>query len=105
MNKIEQTKTLIENFRNFISESNEHMYFKTYSAAISSALEYSEKRGYETDKEEVAELVGIQSRRPKTGQTTTVHIPLYKNGKLQKKHLHIMVYGLENSYELTRYIL
>lgn len=97
-------KFTIENIVSIITEAQEETYFKTYTDAINASLEYAKKKGYETDKEEVADLVGIQSRRPRTGQTTKVHIPLYKNGKPQRKYLHIQVYGMENSYELVKYI-
>jgi len=87
-----------------ITEYEKETYFKTYTEAVNAALEYSKKKGYETNKEELADIIGINSKRPKTGQTTKVDIPLYKNGKLQKKYLHRAVYAMENSYELTRYI-
>lgn len=91
--------------KSFVSElSQKDIYFPTYTAAINASLEYAEKEGYETDPEELADIIGLKSKRPKVGETTTVHVPLYKDGKPQKKWLHIMVYGMENSFELTKYI-
>jgi hypothetical protein len=87
-----------------LNEIQNDTYFKTYTDCINAALDYANKKGFETDKEELANIVGVNSKRPRTGQTTKVTIPLYKNSKLQRKYLHIQVYGMENSFELTKYI-
>jgi ribosomal protein L21E len=88
--------------------SNYEVYHKSYTSAIDTALEYAKKKGFTTDPEEVADLVGLQSRRPGKGKTTRVSIPLYKNGKPQRAGLQIVVYGMDGNssrpYELTTYI-
>jgi RecJ-like exonuclease len=84
------------------------LYHDTYTSAVDTALKHAEVKGYTTDPEEVATYVGFGPRKPGRGKTVTVHIPLYKNGKPQKKALHIVVYNRDvdrNTYELTTYIL
>lgn len=84
------------------------LYHHSYTDAINTALDYLEKRGYTYDKEDSADIIGIKSKRPDEGKTTRIHLPIYKNGKLQRKQLHILVYNrgddVGNRYELTTYI-
>jgi hypothetical protein len=54
------------------------IYHKTFSSAVQTAAEYAKSKGYT--------------------------ITLYKDGKEQKKSLHIQVYGMKNTYELNVYI-
>lgn len=84
------------------------IYHSSYTSAVNTALKHAEVKGYTTDTDEVATLVGFGPKKPGRGKTTTVHIPLYKGDKPQKKALHIVVYNREvqtNTYELTAYIL
>ena len=84
------------------------IYHNSYTSAVDTGLKHAEVKGYTTDPEEVASYVGFGPRKPGRGKTTTVHIPLYKDGKPQRKALHIVVYNREtntNPYELTAYIL
>ena len=92
-----------------VNEASDYeVYHKSYTSAIDTALEYAKKKGFTTDPEEVADLVGLQSRRPGKGKTTRVSIPLYKNGKPQRAGLQIVVYGMDadssRPFELTTYI-
>lgn len=83
------------------------LYHDSYTKAIDAALDYAERNGYTTDAEERADIIGMQSFRPKDGKTERVNLPLYKNDKLQKKHLNIQVYNrgiTGNTYELNAYI-
>jgi hypothetical protein len=83
------------------------LYHPSYTQAIDTALGYADKLGYTTDAEERASLIGMGPRKPGKGQTVSLHIPLYKDTKLQKKVLHIQVFnrGIEgNTYELNCYI-
>jgi hypothetical protein len=84
------------------------VYHSSYTSAVDAALKRAEELGYTTDKEEVGDLVGFGPKKPGRGKTVQVHIPLYKNGKKQKKALHITVYNRDvdgNTFELTTYIL
>lgn len=107
MKKSELRKIIREELQN-LKESQYELYHPTYTSAIDTALKYAERSGYEMDSEEVADIVGLQSRRPGRGKSTRVSIPLYKNGKLQRKGLQIVVYAMDtdsrNPFELTTYI-
>ena len=106
-----------------LNESKYPVYHYTYTSAINSALEYAEKQGYEYDKEETAREIGMGPKKPSEGKTNRFSISLTKNGKPQKKHLHIQVYNMgtfkrdnkssslvrsmhggQNQYELNCYI-
>jgi len=98
------------------------VYHYTYTSAIQSARDYAEKKGYEIDDEDVFRKIGMGPRKPSDGKTNRFSIELTKNGKPQKKMLHIQVYGMgtykraqdgsktrslyggQNEYELNCYI-
>jgi len=98
------------------------VYHYTYTSAIQSARDYAEKKGYEIDDEDAFRKIGMGPRKPSDGKTNRFSIELTKNGKPQKKMLHIQVYGMgtykraqdgsktrslyggQNEYELNCYI-
>ena len=70
------------------------VYHFTYSAAINTAKEYAEKKGYEVDDEDSFRKIGMGPRKPSAGKTNRFSIELTKGGKPQKKLLHIQVYNM-----------
>ena len=91
----------------FVKESvneNDGVYFKSYTHAIEAAEAAALKKGYTIDDDEMFTKVGMNSKRPSVGKTTKVNLELLRNGKPQKKMLHIQVYGMKNGYELNAYI-
>lgn len=80
------------------------VYHDSYTSAINAALDYAEKKGYEYDKEETADKIGLGPKKPSEGKTNKFSINLTKDGKPQKKNLQIQVYGMEKKYELNCYI-
>jgi superfamily II DNA helicase RecQ len=86
------------------SSKSYEVYHKSYTSAINAALEYVEKRGYEYDKEESASEIGSGPKKPSEGKTNRFSLTLKKDGKEQKKKLHIQVYGMGEKYELNCYI-
>ena len=85
-------------------KENYKIYHNSYTSAVNEALEYAEKKGYEYDKEETAEKIGLGSKKPSDGKTNRFSINLTKEGKSQKKNLHIQIYGMGDKYELNCYI-
>jgi hypothetical protein len=83
---------------------NDGVYFKSYTAAIEAARAAALKKGFEVEEDEMFTKVGMNSKRPSVGKTTKVSLELIKNGKPQRKMLHIQVYGMKNGYELNSYI-
>lgn len=94
----------ITSFTEFINENNKEVYYNSYSAAITTALEYATKAGYEYSEDDVWSKISMGDKRPKDGVTNKFTITLYKNGKEQKKALQIQVYGMGDKYELNVYI-
>ena len=86
-----------------VNESDD-TYHKSYTHAIEAAEVYARKKGYTIEDDEMFTKVGMNSKRPSVGKTTRVSLELLKNGKPQKKMLHIQVYGMKNGYELNAYI-
>jgi hypothetical protein len=80
------------------------VYHKSYTSAIEAAREYAEKKGFEIDNDDSFTKIGMGPRKPSEGKTNKFSIQLSKDGKLQRKQLHIQVYGMRNSYELNAYI-
>jgi hypothetical protein len=79
-------------------------YHKSYTHAIEAARAAALKKGFEVEDDEMFTKVGMNSKRPSVGKTTRVSLELIKNGKPQRKMLHIQVYGMKNGYELNSYI-
>jgi hypothetical protein len=104
------------------AKSDYPVYHYTYTSAIQSARDYAEKKGYEIDDEDAFRKIGMGPKKPSDGKTNRFSIELTKNGKPQKKMLHIQVYGMgtykrntdgsktrslyggQNEYELNAYI-
>jgi hypothetical protein len=83
------------------------LYHDSYTSAVQAALDLAKKQGYETNDDETFQLIGSGPRKPQGGKTNSLHIPLYKNGRPQRKMLHFQVYNREtsrNTYELNAYI-
>lgn len=78
----------------------------TYSECVKEMERIVSVAGFELDADEQFSTVGINSKRPKIGETTRFSLSLAKSGKKVKKAVHVQVYGLPNGkYELNCYIL
>jgi len=91
-----------------LNESNT-TYFRTAAMAADFARKQAEKRGYEVDDRDWAREIGFGGKysrlRPSVGKTHSFSIGLTKDGKPQRKALHISLYGLDGgNFELTTYI-
>jgi len=80
------------------------IYHKTFSSAVQTAAEYAKSKGYTISDDEWFNSVATGPSKPSEGKTNRYTITLYKDGKEQKKSLHIQVYGMKNTYELNVYI-
>jgi hypothetical protein len=98
----------VGNDLNKLSEvSSREIYFNSFSAAVQFARSEAEKKGYNVDEDDWAREVNFGRGRPKRGSTTRMTIGLTKNGKSQRKALHMQVYDMGRSnknYELNWYI-
>lgn len=79
-------------------------YHKTFSSAVQTAKQMAEDKGYQISEEDWFTNIATGPRKPQTGQTNRYTLPLYKDGKEQRKALHIQVYGMQHNYELNAYI-
>lgn len=93
-----QLKLISENVHDF------EVYHDTYTSAVSEALRYVNSRGFETNGDDVWEKISVGPKKPSEGQTNKITLKLLKNGKEQKKALHIQIYNMGKKYELNLYI-
>ena len=107
MKKIIITETQV---KNLLKEAvNDEVYFSTFSGAVQYARQKVENRGYEVNEDDWFNEVNTGQGRPKEGNTTRMSIGLIKNGKPQRKMLHIQVFNKGNShkhnFELNYYVI
>jgi len=93
-------------FENFLNESKSdyQVYHNTYSSAVDSALDYAKSKGYEVVMDDVWNQISVGPKKPAEGATNKASIALTKDGKPQRKFLHIQIYGMGSRYELNAYI-
>ena len=89
-------------YEQFINESDD--FYKSYGEAIDAVQAYAQSKGYELDQEEYGFAYTDASDKPKNGETKEKHITLYKNGREQRKALHVSMYGRSGGFEVTMYI-
>jgi hypothetical protein len=90
--------------KSLLTEAKFDVYHNTYTSAINAAREYAEKQGYEINDDDAFRKIGMGPRKPSEGKTNKFSIELSKGGKVQRKQLHIQVYGMKSKYELNCYI-
>lgn len=87
-----------------VNEAKFEVYHNSYTSAISAAREYAEKQGYTINDDDSFTKIGMGPRKPSEGKTNKFSIELSKDDKVQRKQLHIQVYGMKTKYELNCYI-
>jgi hypothetical protein len=93
-------------FNEFLNESKSdfQVYHRQYSTAIDEVEKYANKMGYELDQEEYGNAYLDAFFKPNDGDTKKDTLTLYKNGKEQRKALHVQIYGMGSKFELNMYI-
>ena len=96
-------------FKELFEKQQYELYHDTYTSAIQEAEKYAKSKGFDLDKEEMADEIGMGPGRPKKGKTVRHTLTLYKNGEpiKGKRKFHIQVYNRgqdRNTYELNCYI-
>lgn len=90
---------------NTILESNYEVYHNSYSSAVSAGLKYAKSNGYDIVEDDVWDQISVGPAKPSEGRTNRATIGLIKDGKPQRKALHMQIYGMGNGrYELNVYI-
>jgi len=97
---------IIKAFSESVNEakSDYEVYHDSYTSAINAAKAYAEKKGYTINDDDSFTKIGMGPKKPSEGKTNRFSIELVKDNKVQKKMLHIQVYGMKNKYELNAYI-
>lgn len=93
-------------FNEFLNESKSdfQVYHRQYSTAIDEVEKYANKMGYELDQQEYSNAYLDAFFKPNDGDTKNDTLTLYKNGKEQRKALHVQIYGMGGKFELNMYI-
>lgn len=82
---------------------NSEIYHSTLSAALEQATRYATSKGYEVSEDSMFRTFGTGGVA--YGDTKRGSVELLKEGKEQKKMLHISIYRMDSgTYELTDYI-
>ena len=68
------------------------IYHNMYSLAVQHAVQQAEKQGYTVDPDAYDRDVALGPRKPGDGKTNRFSLTLLKNGKPQKKMLHMQIY-------------
>jgi len=103
--EIEEGKAKFVHGRTKVPLPNYDLYHKTYSGAVQAAADTAKKKGYEVDQDSWDAEISFGQRKPSVGKTVSKKVKLTKDGKEQKKQLHIQVYGMDSGkYELNMYI-
>jgi len=87
-----------------VNEAKFEVYHDSYTSAINAAREWAEKQGYTINDDDSFTKIGMGPKKPSEGKTNKFSIELSKDGKVQRKQLHIQVYGMRTKYELNCYI-
>jgi hypothetical protein len=93
--------------KTYIEQNSEDLYFDTYTSALQQAEKQAEKDGFEISDDDWFSIVSVGPKKPSKGKTVKLTLPLSKNGKPQRKALHVQVYNRgtnRNTYELNYYI-
>jgi hypothetical protein len=81
------------------------VYHNSYSSAVDIAIKFAEKKGYVVDTDDVWNQISTGPKKPSDGKTNKFSLGLIKGEKVDKKKLHIQIYGMGNGrYELNMYI-
>ena len=102
-----------EKIGKYLNESDYKIYHNMYSDAADEIKKYVKKLGYtlddETDPEDIGsqmyDLIGRGPVKPTKGKTNRFSFDLYKKNKIQKKKLHVQIYGDEGKFELNMYVM
>lgn len=93
-------------FEHFVTEkkSDYPVYHNMYSSAIDAVESYANQMGFDLDSEEYASAYIDAFFKPNDGKTKKDTLTLFKDGKEQKKALHVQIYGMGDKFELNMYI-
>jgi len=91
----------IKLFEEFLNEQD---FYKSYGEAIDYVDHYAREKGYEVDRDEYGNAYTDAFDKPKEGETKSNSFTLYKNGKKQRKALHVSMFGRNKGFEVTIYI-
>lgn len=80
------------------------LYHKSYTDAINHALSHHEKSGLHVSDDDRFHHVGVLSKKPSEGNTTSVNIPAtHTSGKKHMIHVQVFNKGGTHPYELNTY--
>lgn len=93
-------------FESHVNEKSDFIvYHDSYGSAIDAVEDFANRYGYELDQEEYGNAYVDAFFKPKKGDTKKDTLTLYKNGKEQRRALHVQIYRRSNDkYELNMYI-
>ena len=80
------------------------LYHKSYTDAINHALSHHQKSGIHVSDDDRFQHVGVGSKKPSEGNTTSVSMPAtHTSGKKHMVHVQVFNKGGTHPYELNTY--
>ena len=80
------------------------LYHKSYTDAINHAFQHHAKSGLSSTDDDRMTHVGLNSKKPSEGKTTSVKVPAtHKSGKKHMVHIQVYNKGGKTPYELNTY--
>ena len=80
------------------------LYHKSYTDAINHALSHHQKSGLNVSDDDRFQHVGVGSKKPSEGNTTSVSMPAtHTSGKKHMVHVQVFNKGGTHPYELNTY--
>lgn len=80
------------------------LYHKSYTDAVNHALSHHEKSGLKVSDDDRFHHVGLMSKKPSEGNTTSLHLPAtHTSGKKHMIHVQVFNKGGTHPYELNTY--
>jgi hypothetical protein len=80
------------------------VYHDTYGSAIDEIDKDAKSRGYEVNQDDLNFAFGDAFFKPKNGETRRKSVGLTKDGKVQKKEMHVQIYNTGNKFEYNAYV-
>ena len=103
--KMYDFRDLVESTQSIIGEKvgEYKIYHNSYTEAINEIVNHVERNGFTVSDDDMFHIVGTGPRKPSSGKTNFIEIPLYKNNRESNRKIIAQVYNTGSKFELNMY--
>lgn len=103
--KMYDFRDLVESTQSIIGEKvgEYKIYHNSYTEAINEIVDHVERNGFTVSDDDMFHIVGTGPRKPSSGKTNFIEIPLYKNNRESNRKIIAQVYNTGSKFELNMY--